>query len=94
MNSSEQIKQEVKEVILAILPDVSNEDLNEDSDIFSLGLDSINAMTLVSNLQDAFDVQLDTNEIIFENFQSLATIAEMVEKKKGLKDGILSSTTV
>jgi acyl carrier protein len=94
MNSSEQIKQEVKEVILAILPDVSNEDLNEDSDIFSLGLDSINAMTLVSNLQDAFDVQLDTNEIIFENFQSLATIAEMVEKKKGLKDGILSSTTI
>lgn len=94
MNSSEQIKQEVKEVILAILPDVSNEDLNEDSDIFSLGLDSINAMTLVSNLQDAFDVQLNTNEIIFENFQSLATIAEMVEKKKGLKDEILSSTTV
>jgi len=94
MNSSEQIKQEVKEVILAILPDVSSEDLNEDSDIFSLGLDSINAMTLVSNLQDAFDVQLDTNEIIFENFQSLATIAEMVEKKKGLKDEILSSTTV
>jgi len=45
-------------------------------------------------LQDAFDVQLDTNEIIFENFQSLATIAEMVEKKKGLKDEILSSTTV
>lgn len=94
MNSSEQIKQEVKEVILAILPDVSSEDLNEESDIFSLGLDSINAMTLVSNLQDAFDIQLETNEINFENFQNLATIAEMVEKKKGLKDEILSSTTV
>lgn len=94
MNSSEQIKQEVKEVILAILPDVSSEDLNEESDIFSLGLDSINAMTLVSNLQDAFEIQLETNEINFENFQNLATIAEMVEKKKGLKDEILSSTTV
>ena len=94
MNSSEQIKQEAKKVILAILPDVSSEDLNEESDIFSLGLDSINAMTLVSNLQDAFEIQLDTNEINFENFQNLATIAEMVEKKKGLKDEILSSTTV
>jgi acyl carrier protein len=94
MNSTEQIKQEAKEVILAILPDVSSEDLNEESDIFSLGLDSINAMTLVSNLQDAFDIQLETNEINFENFQNLATIAEMVEKKKGLKDEILSSTTV
>jgi acyl carrier protein len=94
MNSTEQIKQEAKEVVLAILPDVSSEDLNEESDIFSLGLDSINAMTLVSNLQDAFDIQLETNEINFENFQNLATIAEMVEKKKGLKDEILSSTTV
>jgi len=94
MNSTEQIKQEAKEVILAILPDVTSEDLNEESDIFSLGLDSINAMTLVSNLQDAFDIQLETNEINFENFQNLATIAEMVEKKKGLKDEILSSTTV
>jgi acyl carrier protein len=45
-------------------------------------------------LQDAFDIQLETNEINFENFQNLATIAEMVEKKKGLKDEILSSTTV
>jgi len=94
MNNTEQIKQEAKEVILAILPDVSSEDLNEESDIFSLGLDSINAMTLVSNLQDAFDIQLETNEINFENFQNLATIAEMVERKKGLKNEILSSTTV
>jgi len=52
MNSSEQIKQEAKKVILAILPDVSSEDLNEESDIFSLGLDSINAickMLLISS---------------------------------------------
>ena len=94
MNSSEQIKQEAKEVVLAMFPDVSSEDLNEESDIFSLGLDSINAMTLVSNLQDAFDIQLETNEINFENFQNLATIAEMVEKKKGLKDEILRSKTI
>jgi acyl carrier protein len=94
MNSTEQIKQQAKEVVLAILPDVSSEDLNEESDIFSLGLDSINAMTLISNLQDAFDIQLETNEINFENFQNLATISTMVEKKKGLKDEILSSTTV
>jgi acyl carrier protein len=94
MNSSEQIKQEAKEVVLAMFPDVSSEDLNEESDIFSLGLDSINAMTLVSNLQDAFDIQLETNEINFENFKNLATIAEMVEKKKGLKDEILRSKTI
>lgn len=94
MNSTEQIQQEIKELVVGVLPDVSIEDLKEETDIFSLGLDSINAMTLVSNVQDAFDIQLETSEINFENFQNLASLIELVEKKKGLKDEISSSTTV
>jgi acyl carrier protein len=77
------IKQQITQVILQIIPDVTSEDLQEHVDIFNLGLDSINAMTLVSNLQDVFDIQLDPNEISFENFQNIATIAAMVEQKKG-----------
>lgn len=94
MNSTEQIQKEIKELVVGVLPDVSIEDLKEETDIFSLGLDSINAMTLVSNVQDAFDIQLETSEINFENFQNLASLIELVEKKKGLKDEISSSTTV
>lgn len=77
------IKQQITQVILQIIPDITSEDLQEHVDIFNLGLDSINAMTLVSNLQDVFDIQLDPNEISFENFQNIATIAAMVEQKKG-----------
>ena len=77
------IKQQITQVILQIIPDITSEDLQEHVDIFNLGLDSINAMTLVSNLQDVFDIQLDPNEISFENFQNIATIAAMIEQKKG-----------
>ncbi|BAY48761.1 D-alanine--poly(phosphoribitol) ligase subunit 2 [Scytonema sp. HK-05] len=77
------IKQQITQVILQIIPDITSENLQEHVDIFNLGLDSINAMTLVSNLQDVFDIQLDPNEISFENFQNIATIAAMVEQKKG-----------
>ncbi|WP_392532267.1 acyl carrier protein [Nostoc sp. C117] len=77
------IKQQITQVILQIIPDITSEDLQEHVDIFNLGLDSINAMALVSNLQDVFDIQLDANEISFENFQNIATIAAMVEQKKG-----------
>lgn len=76
------IKQQITQVILQIIPDITSENLQEHVDIFNLGLDSINAMTLVSNLQDVFDIQLDPNEISFENFQNIATIAAMVEQKK------------
>lgn len=80
----EELKQKAKNVVSELLPDVGNEDIPDDTDIFSLGLDSINAMTLVSNLQDTFDIQLETSEFNFENFQNIANIIEMIRRKKGL----------
>ncbi|WP_335026537.1 acyl carrier protein [Nostoc sp.] len=81
--SAMDINQQITQVILEIIPDITSAELQDDTDIFSLGLDSINAMTLVSNIQDVFDIQLDTNEINFENFQNIATITAMIEQKKG-----------
>lgn len=80
----EEIKHKTQGIVLELLPDVSNENIADDTDIFSLGLDSINAMTLVSNLQDVFDISLETNDFNFENFQNVITITELVKRKKGL----------
>jgi acyl carrier protein len=80
----EELKQKAKNIVSELLPDVGNEDIADDTDIFSLGLDSINAMTLVSNLQDTFDIQLETSEFNFENFQNIANIIKMIRRKKGL----------
>lgn len=78
----EDIKHKTKKVVLEIIPNVSIEDLSDESNLFSLGLLSIDAMTLVDKLEDAFDVRFSTREINFENFQSLATLVELIEKKK------------
>jgi acyl carrier protein len=78
----EDIKHKTKKVVLEIIPNVSLEDLSDESNLFSLGLLSIDAMTLVDKLEDAFDVRFSTREINFENFQSLATLVELIEKKK------------
>ena len=76
------IQQKVQALILEILPDVNVEDLSEDDDIFSMGLDSINAMTLVTNLQETFGIQFDSQEINFENFQNIKSIAEFIGTKQ------------
>lgn len=78
------IQEQVQALVLEVLPDVTLEDLQEDVDIFSLGLDSINTMTLISNLQDSFEIELDVSEISFENFQNISTIVEMIEQKRSL----------
>jgi acyl carrier protein len=86
----EEIKQKTEDVVLNLLPDISSEELTEDTDIFGLGLDSINAMTLVFNLQDAFDIQFESDEISFENFRTVADIVELIKTKKNIYEQTVS----
>lgn len=80
----EELKQKTRSIISDILPNIEKEEIADNIDIFSLGLDSINVMSLIYNLQEAFDFTLETHELNFENFQTVSTIVEMVQKKKNL----------
>lgn len=79
--SVEELKQKTQTIISDLLPDVGNEEIADDTDIFGLGLDSINAMTLVFNLQDAFGIKFEASEINFENFRTVGDIVELVNQK-------------
>jgi acyl carrier protein len=81
MENLDSIKRKSHDVVLELLPDVRSEELSDTTDLFDMGLDSINAMTLVLSLQDAFGIQFDTNEISFENFRTVADIAELINRK-------------
>lgn len=50
MENIEVITQKSHNVVLEILPYVTGEELLENTDLFSLGLDSVNAITLVLSL--------------------------------------------
>jgi acyl carrier protein len=78
----EEVKQKAQNVILELLPHVERQNLLDECDIFGLGLDSINAMSLIFNLQDTFEVKFETDEISFDNFQTVAKIVELIEKKQ------------
>ncbi len=80
----EELKQKTRSIVSDILPNVEQEEIADNIDIFNLGLDSINVMSLISNLQEAFDFTLETHELNFENFQTVSTIVEMVQRKKNL----------
>jgi acyl carrier protein len=79
----EEAKQKAKNIVLTLLPDADDTSLTDNEDIFLLGLDSINAMTLVLNLQDEFNISFDATEINVENFRTISDITELVSKKQG-----------
>jgi acyl carrier protein len=83
MQSVTEITQKVEQLVVEILPAVSNEELSPESDIFNLGLDSINAMNLLTKLQETFGIELTADDITFENFQNVTSLIQLVEKKRG-----------
>jgi acyl carrier protein len=82
MKNIDLIKQETTNVVLNILPNINSEDLLESSNLFSMGLDSVNAMSLILKLQNNFGIKFAVNEINAENFQSVATIVKLIDKKQ------------
>ncbi|QUY44847.1 acyl carrier protein [Acaryochloris marina] len=78
--SPEKLTEKIKSVILDLIP-IDEDKLLDNSDIFNLGLDSINAMTLVFNLQDTFSIKFEVLEIDVENFRSVKDISKLIRSK-------------
>ncbi|PZD73364.1 D-alanine--poly(phosphoribitol) ligase subunit 2 [Acaryochloris thomasi RCC1774] len=80
--TAEEIKPKIYSVVLSILPNTTEDQIADDSDIFALGLDSVNAMNLIFQLQDEFGVQFDMGEINLDNFRTVANIEELLKSKQ------------
>ncbi|MBS6525354.1 phosphopantetheine-binding protein [Aedoeadaptatus acetigenes] len=71
----------MKESIIEIIESITGEVVKEDTDLIEEGiLDSFDMVSLVLELQDAFDITIDVSELLPENFESVNTIAEFIDK--------------
>lgn len=75
----------INEQVNAILKELKpTKDLSQITDIIEGGyLDSFELMSLIAMLGEQFDIEVDVDEIVPENFNSAAAIAEMVTRLKG-----------
>ncbi len=72
------MRERVKEILEENFPDIdfeSSDELVDDGII-----DSLSIVGMISALSDEFDVSLPYEEIVPENFNSLDSIAELIEK--------------
>jgi acyl carrier protein len=70
------------EQVIQILQEVKpTKDLSEFEDIVESGyIDSFELMTLITMLGEQFGVEIDIEEIIPENFNSAAAMADMIDR--------------
>ena len=75
----------IKEQVMNILKEINpTKELTTVNDIIEGGyLDSFELMSLIAQLGDDFGIEIDVDEIMPENFNSIDAIAAMVERLKG-----------
>lgn len=60
--------------------------LAPDEDLLALGLlDSVSIVRLVRYLETTFEIELEDDDVVPERFQSIATIAALVEERRGAR---------
>ena len=67
------------EILKGIRPDI---DVNSTTLVDDGFLDSFDIVTLVSEIIDAFGVELSVDDILPENFNSVEAMMNMIEKKR------------
>lgn len=70
-----------EEVVIACLEPLFNgmSEISLDSDLLELGMDSMNFIRLVVNLEEQFDIEIKDEDITLANFSSVNSILNIVE---------------
>jgi D-alanine--poly(phosphoribitol) ligase subunit 2 len=75
--------EKVLEILLDIRPDI---DFNEEISLVDGGvLDSFDIVSIISDLNDAFDIHIRVTDLKPENFNSLKAIVNLVKTKQSAK---------
>ncbi len=76
------MEEKLKEIVAAVLElsEDEAEKLDPDTDLLSLGLDSMTCVEVVVNLEEEFDITIDEEDLLVENMSTIALLQKLVEK--------------
>lgn len=75
----ENVKENVREVLVRVKEGVKKH-LESTSLVSSGILDSLDIMNLIMELESEFDIEIDPEDVLSANFESVDAIAALVEK--------------
>jgi acyl carrier protein len=68
------------------MQDLPEFELTDDTDLIAESIvDSLGLFVLISFLEESYGVTVEPDEVTFENFKSVRTIAELVRSKQAVK---------
>ena len=80
-----EVKQKIRQIVINNLPQGHNHEMSDDADLFSLGFNSLDAVPLVLELEDAFEFEFEGDDISYENFRTIEEIFKLITFKIGVE---------
>ena len=78
------VEERVREIILERVPKSRKEGLGSTDQLLSGGLlDSLGILDVVTILEQTFDLTVDDEELVPENFESIESISAFIHTKRG-----------
>lgn len=56
------------------------EKVTEDTDLIEVGMDSLNAIEVVVNIENEFDIQVEDEDLLLSNISTVRLLQELVNK--------------
>jgi len=75
------IEKKVREIILQNI-EVFNEELTEETDLRSVGMDSICFIEIISEIEDFFEIEFPMEKLIIQNSSTIEKIVRTIEALK------------
>jgi acyl carrier protein len=77
------MKNKIIEYISTQLINQENVEISADEDLLSTGiLDSLSAMKLIAFIEESFEIKVDAEDMVFENFISVDSMESFILDKK------------
>lgn len=76
----DEVFSQVKELLLKVLEKRNNKEIIEKTALSDLGLDSITTISLIILIEEHFNIELDDEDLLFENYSSVERITQMIER--------------
>ena len=76
---SKTIEEKVKEIIASRMKDQTKiEKLEYDTPLLTLGIDSILALSILVEIEEAYDIEIDDNDLNMDKIKDIYSFAQLV----------------
>ena len=75
------IETKVFQAVIGTLPGVTRADVDDKTELFGIGLDSVNAVELILRLEEEFGIEFGFDEIDYDSFRTVSNISDMIREK-------------